>query len=120
PSAPAASPRRGESFDDGVVVSPDAQVVRAQTRLLARQLEVCDATALGLDLGAHAPALAQEERGQEDGHLYAVLLRALEDGGGAVETHLVTFARVAADGVNQPVGFYRAEQLSEAFRRLGC
>src|SRR5207237_385656 len=61
PSAPAASPRRCESLVVGVVVSPDAQVVRAQSRLLAGQLEVCDATALGLNLGAHAPALAQKE-----------------------------------------------------------
>src|SRR5256714_2709502 len=111
PSAADAPPRRGEFFDDGIVVSPHAQVVRAQTRLLARQLEVRDATAPGLNLGAHAPALAQKERGQEDGHLYAVLLRALEDRGGAVQANPLPPPRGAADGADYAVGLFVAQQL---------
>src|SRR5262249_50859544 len=78
-------------------------VMRAQTVLLAVELEEGRAR-FRPDLSAHTPTGIEQKRGQEDGHLDTVPLRAVKDGDRAAQLHVVTRRRIAFDGVNQPEG----------------
>ena len=100
----------GKGFFEQGIVHRLVFVVRDQV-VFVIESEVAFAAIFEFYCGFHFPAGAQEQRGEEDGHLNAVFLREAKQAHRTVEYDFVSCISVASNVVNEAIEFDEFEKL---------